>query len=236
MLGFAWCKPHGYAGDYEIIDRHYINYVTSDRTLAKWDRLWHFSPAARAVRNRKAYFHQLLDRHCEARDRNPLAVLNVASGPARDVFEFCCSNEHEVHFDCIDNDPDAIAYASRLCQEVKGVTFRQANALRLRPARQYDLIWSAGLFDYFSERTFKLMLRRMLPCVAPGGELVIGNYAITRPHPDLCWLQLVDWPLHHRSAEHLKRLAGECGVSADRIHVSAEPEGVTLFLHIRNNG
>lgn len=235
MLGFAWRKPHGYSGDFEIIDRHYLNYIASDPHLANWDHYWHFNPAARAVRNRKAYFHQLLRRLYEARNGSRLSVLNIASGPARDVFEFCSSNGHGITFDCIDNDPKAIAYASQLCQGLTNVKFCHGNALRIRPSRKYDLVWSAGLFDYFSDRIFKLLLRRLLPCVTTGGELVIGNYAITQPHPNLCWLRLTDWHLHHRSAEDLSRLATECGVSSTQVRIGAEPENATLFLHIRRN-
>lgn len=235
MLGFAWCKPHGYAGDYEIIDRHYMSYICSDPRLAKWDHYWQSTPAARAVRNRKAYFHELLHQLRATHSGNPLTVLNIASGPARDVFEFCSSNGHRVTFDCIDSDPNAVAYASTLCRRLSSVRFRHENALRIRPDRKYNLVWSAGLFDYFSDRTFKMLLRRLFACVAPGGHLVIGNYALAPQHPNLCWLRLVDWQLHHRTVEHLRQLAAECGVVESRIRVGAEPENATLFLHIQAN-
>jgi len=235
MLGFAVCKPHGYAGDFEIIDRHYLAYIAPDPELANWDYYWHANPAARAVRNRKHYFHQLLNHHCAAKMDNELRVLNVASGPARDVLEYVRFTEQPVHFDCIDNDPEAIAHASGLCAGFHNVVFRNANALRLRSKQLYDLVWSAGLFDYFNDRTLIFMLRRLLRCVAPGGELVIGNYAMTNPHPNLCWLRFVDWQLHHRSRETLIDLALESGVSADCISIGSEPEDVTLFLHIKPN-
>ena len=235
MVGFAWCKPHGYAGDFEIIDRHYLSYVAPDPQLSNWDYYWHASPGARAVRNRKRYFHQLLTSHSAAKLDSDLTVLNVASGPARDVLEYVRFTAQPVHFDCIDIDSKAIAHASSLCAGFDNVVFRKANALRLRPTKIYDLVWSAGLFDYFSDRTFVFMLRRLLASVAPGGELVIGNYAMTKPHPNLCWLRLVDWHLHHRSAEKLIDLALKSGISADRIRIGSEPEGVTLFLHIKQH-
>jgi hypothetical protein len=235
MLGFASCKPHGYAGDFEIIDRHYTTYVAPDPDLANWDYYWHANPAARAVRSRKHYFHQLLDDHCAAKVDNELTVLNVASGPARDVLEYVRFSEQRVHFDCIDNDAQAIAYASRLCAGFQSVVFRNGNALRLHPKQVYNLVWSGGLFDYFSDRTFVLMLRRLLRCVAPDGELVIGNYGMTEPHPNLCWLRFVDWQLHHRSREKLIDLAIESGASANRVRIGFEPENVTFFLHIKQS-
>ena len=37
MQGFVWLKPHGYAGDFEIIDRIYQQWISPDHRLAKWD-------------------------------------------------------------------------------------------------------------------------------------------------------------------------------------------------------
>lgn len=235
MLGLARRKPHGYAGDFEIIDRHYLSYVAPEPQIANWDHYWHSTKAARAVRNRKSYFHELLRRNVEARNGRALWVLDVASGPGRDVFEFLSSSTADVRFDCVDQDPKAIAHATALCAPFDRVSFRQANALRLRPDKPYHLVWGAGLFDYFNDRIFKSVLRRLLSCVAPGGELVIGNFSLTELHANLCWLRLCDWHLHYRDAQKLVALATEAGAPADRIQIGAEPEGVNLFLHIRRD-
>src|SRR5688572_16120098 len=52
MQGFAFQKPHGYAGDFEIIDRIYQRYVSNKPHLTKWDEYWQNQAAADAVRNR----------------------------------------------------------------------------------------------------------------------------------------------------------------------------------------
>lgn len=236
MHGFACSKPHGYAGDFEIIDRHYLTYIVPDPHFEKWDRYWHSCPAARAVRNRKDYFHHLLRRHFRSAPGLRLRVLNLASGPCRDVLEFLSSSPCDVHFDCVEQDAKAITHAANLCADFSGrLTFHCANALRFRPSQSYDLIWAAGLFDYFSDRVFKRVLHRLLPFIAPHGEVVIGNYGITKPHSNLSWLRFCDWNLHHRSAEDLTALARESGVSDARIHLGREAEGVTLFLHISSS-
>lgn len=233
MHGSAYCKPHGYAGDFEIIDRHYLTYITPDPHFANWDRYWHSRKAARAVRNRKDYFHDLLRRHVEAADGRRVDVLNLASGPGRDVFEFLSSAPGEVHFECIDQDIDAISHASSLCGAFTNqVTFHQANVLRFRPSATYNLVWAGGLFDYLSDRAFKHLLRRLLPVVAPGGELVIGNFDISRAHSDFHWLRFCEWILHHRNAEQLTSLAISAGASRPQVGIGQEMTGLTLFLHI----
>jgi hypothetical protein len=231
MHGWAYLKPHGYAGDFEIIDRHYQRYVTADPALAAWDRYWQAGAAAKAVRNRKSYFHQLLELHARKTDAE-VTVLNIASGPGRDVSEFLSHGSQNVRFDCIDQDAKAIHHAAALCREhPHRVNFIKANVLKYHPVKCYDVIWSAGLFDYFSDRTFKLLLRRILPNIAPGGQLVIGNFSESNPNNH--WLHFCEWHLQHRSSEQLVQLAVEAGALRENVSIGKEPEGVNLFLHIK---
>ncbi len=130
LQGHALEKPYGYAGDFEIIDRIYRESVASEPHLKSWDIYWQSHAAPRAVRNRKQYFHQLLNRHC-ARKR-PLRVLNLASGPGRCMHEWLRSNPNaQIRFECIDIDGDAIRHARQLNHKsLDCVSFAQKNALR----------------------------------------------------------------------------------------------------------
>lgn len=231
MQGFAYLKPHGYAGDFEIIDRIYCERVSADPRLARWDRYFHAQAAPRAVRNRKAYFHAQLDRH--AARRQPLRVLNVASGPGRCMAEWLHARPAAaVHFDCIELDAAAIAHARELTGHFTDrVAFIQQNALRFTPTEPYDLIWAAGICDYFTDPIFTRLLQRLVPALRSAGELVAGNFSEadpTRPYMEI----LGEWRLHRRSAEKLRAIAAAAGVVSTRIKIGAEPEGVNLFLHI----
>ena len=53
MTSFVFAKPHGYAGDYEVIDRIYQKYISPDPNFAAWDRHVQSLPTTNAVRNRK---------------------------------------------------------------------------------------------------------------------------------------------------------------------------------------
>jgi extracellular factor (EF) 3-hydroxypalmitic acid methyl ester biosynthesis protein len=234
VQGFALCKPHGYAGDYEIIEKIYQKSISTAAHLRNWDLFIHVQSAPRAVRNRKRYFKRLL-RCLEAlyEQRDALRVLNVASGPARDVYEFLRDNHGNIHFDCVEQDEDAIDYATNLCASLLDrVTFIQVNALRMRTKRRYQLIWSAGLFDYFNDKVFKFMLKRLLTFLDEGGELVIGNCSERNPTRDHMEI-LCDWHIFHRSAGKLAQLARECGAAEGDIYVDQESEGVNLFLHVK---
>ena len=229
MQGFIFTKPHGYAGDFEIIDRIYQSWISPNPTLANWDRFFHRLAAPRAVRNRKTYFHHLLNRYAT---RPAPRILKVGVGPGRSMYEWLAANpDSQVTFDCIEIDPKAIAYASELNGDfIDRIRFIRTNARRYKPTERYELIWAAGIFDYFDDDRFRQMVRNLLPAVAPGGEMVIGNFVDTNPSRPC--MEIGAWFLYHRGASQLVRLVEECNVTRERITIGCEPLGVNLFLHI----
>jgi extracellular factor (EF) 3-hydroxypalmitic acid methyl ester biosynthesis protein len=238
MQGFARTKPHGYAGDFEIIDRIYQQHTSSDPAHQKWDLYFHSVKATRAVRNRKDYFKQLLQRTLLSKpNASPINVLNIASGPARDMYEFFNENPdaHRIVFDCIELDSTAIGHAKALCSDyLSNITFHQRNALRFKPSHPYQLIWSAGLFDYFNDKQFKFLLARLYAALAVGGEIVVGNFS--DENPSRGYMEIVgEWYLNHRSVNELIQLAMESGIPQGQIRVGYEAEKVNLFLHINKS-
>ncbi|MEN3941113.1 class I SAM-dependent methyltransferase [Prosthecobacter sp. SYSU 5D2] len=235
MQAQALERKYGYSGDFEIIDHIYTRHTNPDPKLRLWDLFFHSQAAPVAVRNRKGYFQDLMQSHLDNQQgKGPLAVLNVASGPARDVREFLQNNpEAQVSMDCVDMDAHAIQYARKLCSPwASKLTFHHRNVLRFVPTRGYHLTWSAGLFDYLSDRVFVHVLKAMMAVTQPGGEVVIGNFSDFNPSRDYMEL-LGHWQLIHRSRETLTTLAARAGASPDQVQIFWEPEGVNYFLHIR---
>jgi len=236
MQGHAFHKPHGYAGDYEIIDKIYTYWHSPDPGLRKWDEFFHCQDAVVAVRNRKQYLIDLL--HQIERSRNlegerSLKVLNVGSGPARDVREYFESNPDSIaSFDCIEVDRNAIQYANRVCAPyVDRIDFINKNIFRFRSKERYDLIWSAGLFDYLNDKQFETLLARLMSHLKEDGILVIGNFA--RGNPSRSYMEKFgEWFLNHRTEEELRTLAERAGVRRRSIQVSSEERKVNLFLHV----
>ncbi len=229
--GHGLIKPHGYAGDFEIIDRIYTYWTSPDPTLATWDRYFHAQPAPKAVRNRKAYFHMLLDGLVA---RGGGRVLKLGVGPGRSMYEWLNRNrDAPIAFDCVELDSKAIDYAQNLNHaHLEHITFINANILRFRPAQKYDLIWAAGVFDYFDDRRFVAICHRMLSALSAEGELVVGNFG--RQNASRAYMELLgDWHLNHRSSEELIALAIQAGACPESVRVDAEPEEVNLFVHAK---
>jgi SAM-dependent methyltransferase len=232
MMGLTFLKPRGYAGDFELIDKIYRNWKSPTTTIYhKWDDYYHSRAGAIAVRNRKEYLKaQLLDLNTKD---DKAEVLNLACGPCSDLYEFLSTNPRsEIHFDCLDMDKEALEYSSVVCDNYyEQVNFINRNALRYKTDKKYDLIWSAGLFDYFSDKIFIRLLNRMYALLSENGEVVIGNFSPKNSARGLMEVSL-QWFLHHRDEKELKNLAIQAGVDESNISIGSEETGVNLFLHL----
>jgi SAM-dependent methyltransferase len=232
IQGLCYRKPHGYSGDYQVIDFIYQQKINEDKRFQKWDRYFQAQDAARAVRNRKNYFVNLLTSRCSQANR-PLHVLNIASGPCRDVLE--CFRQiplDSFRMHCVDIDPNAITYAKKILGNFAGlVEFTRDNIFKFSTNQQFDLIWSAGLFDYFKDDDFVKLLKKICGYCAQQGEIIIGNFSVS--NPTRAYMEKgVAWYLFHRTPEQLRHLALKAGMQEEQIEVKTEPLGVNLFLHI----
>lgn len=168
--------------------------------------------------------------------RNGGQLLNVASGPARDLKELYESDDYaSLHTTCVEMDPNAIAHAKDLNRAFEDrITYINRNIFRFRPDRQFDWIWSAGLFDYFDDKAFVLLLKRFKTWLKPGGEIIIGNFNEDY-NPSRAAMEIAgDWFLIHRTEETLIQLALQAGFAKEQISVGKEELGVNLFLHIQD--
>lgn len=235
LQGFVFSKPHGYPGDYEIIEKIYLEHTSKDPELRKWDLYFQLQKAPMAVRNRKKYFLDLLN-GLEGLNQTTAgkSVLNIASGPGRDLFEFfSLNNGSSIFFDNVEFDPLAISYAKNLCKDfLKSIAFLHTNAFDFTTDKKYRLIWSAGLFDYLNDKKFIFLLNHMIPLLENDGELVIGNFSTN--NPTQAYMEIIgDWRLNHRTPEQLISLAKACNFKDTDIRIGQEPEGVNLFLHLK---
>lgn len=232
IIGHVLNKPYGYAGDFEIIDRLYTNDVSND--YYSWDKYILNTNAVKAVQNRKTYFKKLVLN--KFRKGDTCSLLNIASGPARDlkeVYDLIYQSE-QLQTTCIDMDANAIEYAKEVNKGyTHNIEFINKNVLRYNTEDKYDLVWSAGLFDYFEDRAFLMTLKRMKEWMSENGEIVVGNFNADHNPTRSVMEVLGDWHLHHRSEKELVDLAVKAGFSKDQISIGREPENINLFLHIK---
>jgi len=228
-------KPLGYAGDFQLIDWIYTGETAPDGPGQLFDRMYHTYEAAEAVRNRKRYFIDKCMDLAHSTDRR-IDVLDLACGSCRDVYEAfeVSQNGHNMYFHCVDQEPKAIDYAEKLIGRLEHhdhVQLDVANVFKIKTDRQYDMIWSAGLFDYLDRRTIVVLLKRVWKHLKEGGRIVFGNFGPENPTRN--GMELVgQWNLIHRSAQELVEIVRETKLPVREIDVEAEPNGVNLFCVI----
>ena len=233
LIGHGYVKPFGYPGDFSLIHNIYMEYVNPDQKYSNWDRFFQDQAGAHAVRNRKAYFLKRcveIDK-CDDKEKR---VLILGSGPATDVKEYLKNNPgSKIHFDLVDFDQNAIDFAKLQNAQFKdSIDYFKINVLRFKPYQWYNLIWSAGLFDYFKDKHFVYMINKYYKYLTEGGEFIIGNFSNSNPTRRLMEV-LSDWYLNHRSKYDLVRMALEAEADEEHVEVEMEELGVNLFLRIK---
>lgn len=229
IMGHIIAKPYGYAGDFHIIDRIYTN--DSSVRFPLWDKFSLSNSAAQAVRNRKDYFKQKIASNMPIGG----ALLNIASGPARDLYELYEENPGlELTTTCVEMDIKAIEYAMELNKNhLPKITFIQKNIFRFNTNDSFDIIWSAGLFDYFDDNMFVLLINKFRSWLKKDGEIIIGNFNENH-NPSRAYMEIFgEWYLNHRSKDQLVQLAKQAGYEDKNICIACEPENVNLFLHLK---
>jgi extracellular factor (EF) 3-hydroxypalmitic acid methyl ester biosynthesis protein len=233
LIGHGFTKPFGYPGDFTLINNIYYFHINEDKKYRNWDVFFQNQPAAMAVRNRKEYFLESC-RKLDAKNKQDVRVLILGSGPASDVYEFLSANPgSKISFDLIDFDQNAIDFSRKQNEKFNGkISYNRINVLRFKPYKMYDLIWSAGLFDYFKDKHFIYLLRKYINCLSDGGEFVISNFSTDNPTRRLMEV-LSEWYLNYRSKADLLHIASEAEIDPEIVRIDTEPLGINLFLKIK---
>ncbi|MGC3996430.1 MAG: PilZ domain-containing protein [Anaeromyxobacter sp.] len=241
-------KPLGYPGDYEVMnylyERDFAGPTLFARTMGYAFMQTH---AARAVRCRKDLVKEVLRRHLLGAGGRPLRLLSIAAGPARELQELLRELEElpaDLEVVLFDQDRGALEHAFQRLRPLADarfpgrvrIAFLNASVRRLLrdphlfdELGRFDVVWSAGLFDYFHEATAVRLARNLMVAAAPGAPVLIGNMT-DHPHRWLMEFHL-EWTLLYRSREALAGLARRAAPGA-QITVLEEASGVNPFVQL----
>lgn len=245
----AYAKPLGYPGDYVVMEHIYAGAAAGD---TRFGRVAHALAVhiGQFVVKRKDLVRQAIAQAVAQHARpGPCVIASLGCGPSREVVEFLAHDplaERPTRFFLLDQDGESLCFAGRqLATAVRDgpsdgaarIEMRHLSVLRLLreiapdellpPA---DLIYSAGLLDYFSDRTCRILTRRLYEALRPGGHLLLGNM---KAGTDMIWpLELIaDWSLGYRSAGSI--LAWTEGLEGAEIALRTEATGYDYLLSIR---
>jgi extracellular factor (EF) 3-hydroxypalmitic acid methyl ester biosynthesis protein len=231
----ATTKPRGYAGDAVMMDYIYQGTPPPDTSAIAAEI---FGATTRAsmglsVLYRRQLLKSLIDDAVVSVDA--ARVLSVASGHARELEGSLVQSPHfHGEFVALDQDPLS-------CQEVQRVhaggrvqVLNEGVRDLLSPERaaalgRFDLVYSAGLYDYLPDVLARRLTQRLLQSLAPGGRLVIANFVPAgsgRGYMEL----FMDWTLVLRTEAQLRQLAQAAG--AAQVHSFLDPHRNVVYAEL----
>lgn len=246
----SFYKPLGYAGDYEMVNMMLKESPTvGNNTYARiFHDLTTDVSAAAAHRNRITILEGLLEEEAErvTDEQRIFTVLTVACGPAVEIQRFIRNsslvNQSAIHL--MDFNDETLAYVKERTarsMEISGhkpaIKFIQKSIDELLkdvhnesdgflPA--YDMIYCAGLFDYFPDNVCRNLVHLYYKWVRPGGLLCTTN--VHPKNPERYTMEhLLEWYLIYRDENQMGTLAPK---DSDP-HVFADDTGVNVFMNIR---
>lgn len=238
FISHAFVKPFGYAGDHALMELIYSNEQRGGSIYAaSKNSVYQNLPAAEAVRSRAFGLERVLRELPE-----DARVLSLACGPAREVQRIDADGGLSFDIDLLDHDLRSLEFARSKIRSrraryivanafdmIKGQTVfptvlarddTGSSAAAFHPVpRGYDLVYSAGLYDYVrayplnASRGVLGLTRLLFDLVKPGGRLVVGNFTMPggqnrhRLSHRLMMEAYSDWKLIYRSTEEIAAFA-----------------------------
>jgi hypothetical protein len=240
-------KPHGYAGDYEMLDQIADDRIADIRHAddvlpAAFDRYFQDQAAPKAVRNRTV---EIANRIVDTVRRHPdrrVKIASVGSGSAPDVRwalqALDPSETARLDVSLFDLDPHALDFAATKLDRLPQRQLQTHRVNLLRFARlptlvtllaEADLIFCSGLFDYLTRNDAVAMLKAFWSQLRSGGSLLVFNFSPLNPsRAYMEWFG--NWYLEYRTPEAMRQLGHDAGWSDHEFAVQVEQENVNLFI------
>jgi extracellular factor (EF) 3-hydroxypalmitic acid methyl ester biosynthesis protein len=207
-------RPRGYPGDAQLIDFIYRHpaMAPAEQQASDFGRsaLLHNvdSPAPAAVRARRhltaTYIGDVVAQRPNAH------VMSVACGHARELELIAPKVARAIgRFVAYDQDPASLAVASSYAAKGIPVEPVQGTILQLLKEKTltgFDLVFSAGLYDYLSDRLAEKLTANLFTRLNPGGKLIVANFL-----PDIRdagYMEIfMDWRLIYRDERQIRAFA-----------------------------
>ena len=235
----AASKPRGYAGDAVMMDYIYSGRppeATSALGAAVFDATT-CAGMGLSVRYRRQLLKSLIDDTVVSHEAPRL--LSVASGHCRELEGSLAESAHfQGEFVALDQDALSCAEVARV-HAAHRVTVVNQGVRELASGHlgdtlgHFDLIYSAGLYDYLPDGLARHLTRRLLAMLRPGGRLLVANFVpggSGRGYMEL----FMDWTLVLRNEAAMRTLADSVGAgSAVTFH---DPHRNVVYMEMGNAG
>jgi hypothetical protein len=206
-------RPRGYAGDAVMLDYMYEGLSEQERRAVSAEGRALFattaesSEGARAVRERRTILARMIDAAASQAVRP--RVLSVACGHLREAGACRAVKQGGVaELIALDQDAESLCEIERAAYGTCVKPIKAGIGAILRGHLDlgcYDLIYTAGLYDYLSQPLAQALTARLFSMLNPGGRLLIGNFV--QGFGDSAFMDaIMDWRLVLRSHTAMRGL------------------------------
>lgn len=220
-------------GTYDIMEDLYTQHINPLLTPLeqRWDKFIQSQVSAVAVRDRAEKLHSIL-----SSSAMETSMLDVAcgSGMGADIASQFQVSQTRCRYVGADIDAGAIKFCEDQYCFLPNICFTKLSIQQLLPSHlgTFDLVWCAGLFDYFfSDLAFINAARRLLRMAH--GQVVIGNMGPA--NLSIPMMNLLGWTLCYRSKQDLQELAlrlrGSWENAFKTFAITSDPTGIQHYLH-----
>ena len=207
----AYEKPRGYAGDAVMLDyvyRHAPDSVSLTRLGAALHPWIVRRPAAQSLLERRTILAGEID--AVAARRTAPRVLSIACGHLREAQVSDAVQGRAIsEFVALDQDAESLAVVANEQREFNVRAVRASVGRFVKSGSElgtFDLVYSAGLYDYLNEGTAVAVTEAMFRSLRPGGRLIVANFAPELR--DIGYMEaIMDWRLIYRDEAALGTLA-----------------------------
>jgi hypothetical protein len=181
------------------------------------------------------------------KSQGPVKILAVACGPAQELQDLFKEKQDIIpdgsEFHLLDQDESALKYSQKMLLSILSKNKVDAKVILHKkpikdvisnglPVSGFDLIYSAGLFDYLTDPVASIAAHSLYQSLAESGELIIGNFNVSIPN-EFGMALIMDWQLIYRSEQDLLRLFRG---TTEKILIEKEAEGINLFAVMEKDG
>ncbi|WP_243613643.1 class I SAM-dependent methyltransferase [Shimia aestuarii] len=206
-------KPRGYSGDGVLLDLLYRHPAAQEEVESSSQfgqdiyAYTSISSSALALQERREILAQFVDE--TAARRGGAEILTVACGHLREAeFSSALAGKSLSRWVALDQDEANLTVVGKDFAET--VVEPMAGSIKGLMAQQYDLglfdlVYSAGVYDYLPFEIAVALTRRLLDLVNPGGTLLVGNFS-TEVVPAGYMETFMNWSLLLRDESQMREI------------------------------
>lgn len=235
--------PMGYPGDHITLEHIYRSAPISDNAFGKYMDLFLYSRTLGiGIRERKNTLHDVLHKEFQARSEKTFRVLNIGCGSCRELYDFGLQlNDFPAKITCTDFDSAALQFSKESLMS-RGInldhfTFLEMNVLKLvssafvqQKLGTFDVIYSAGLFDYIQDKGITKIFGSLFKNLSPGG-IIIAPFKDAEYYDTFDYYWLCNWTaFYQRTKREVQDLLIDSVPQAKMEVMSTPTPSINFFI------